>query len=101
MIANQLFYRVLNDRTIIVAADNTQKRTQYEEQVIRTFFVSHADATELSQLLVGADPRRRHGDPAADRRQQDHQHASPSAPPRRSWRLSSASSKPTTSRAPK
>ncbi|MEO7135029.1 MAG: hypothetical protein ABI024_12500 [Vicinamibacterales bacterium] len=53
MIANQLFYRVLNDRTVIVAADNTQKRTQYEEQVIRTFFVSHADATELSQLLVG------------------------------------------------
>ena len=53
MIANQLFYRVLNERTIIVAADNTQKRTQYEEQVIRTFFISHADATELSQLLVG------------------------------------------------
>jgi general secretion pathway protein D len=53
MIANQLFYRTLNNQTIIVAADNTQKRTQYEEQVIRTFFVSHADATELSQLLVG------------------------------------------------
>ena len=52
MIANQLFYRVLNDRTIIVAVDNTQKRTQYEEQVIRTFFISHADATELSTLLV-------------------------------------------------
>ena len=75
MIANQLFYRVLNERTIIVAADNTQKRTQYEEQVIRTFFISHADATELTQLLTGADARRRHGDPAADRRQQDHQHA--------------------------
>ena len=53
MIANQLFYKVLNERTIIVAADSTQKRTQYEEQVIRTFFISHADATELSQLLVG------------------------------------------------
>ena len=53
MIANQLFYRVLNERTIIVAADTTQKRTQYEEQVIRTFFVSHADSTELSQLLTG------------------------------------------------
>jgi general secretion pathway protein D len=52
MIANQLFYRVLNDRTIIVAADNTQKRTQYEPQVIRTFFISHADATELTQLLL-------------------------------------------------
>ena len=53
MIANQLFYKVLNERTIIVAADTTQKRTQYEEQVIRTFFLSHADATEVSQMLVG------------------------------------------------
>jgi len=53
MIANQLFYKVLNERTIIVAADTTQKRTQYEEQVIRTFFLSHADATEVSQLLTG------------------------------------------------
>jgi general secretion pathway protein D len=53
MIANQLFYRVLNERTIIVAADSTQKRQQYEEQVIRTFFISHADASELNQLLMG------------------------------------------------
>ena len=53
MIANQLFYRVLNDRTIIVAADNTQKRTQYEPQVIRTFYISHADASELSTMLLG------------------------------------------------
>ncbi len=53
MISNQLFYKVLNERTIIVAADSTQKRTQYEEQVIRTFFVSHADATEMQALLTG------------------------------------------------
>jgi type II secretory pathway component GspD/PulD (secretin) len=53
MVANQLFYKVLNERTIIVAADTTQKRTQYEDQVIRTFFISHADATEISQLLTG------------------------------------------------
>ncbi len=53
MIANQLFYRVLNDRTIIVAADSTQKRQQYEEQVIRTFFLSHADASEINQMLIG------------------------------------------------
>ncbi len=53
MIANQLFYKVLNERTIIIAADTTQKRTQYEEQVIRTFFLSHADATEISQMLTG------------------------------------------------
>lgn len=51
MLSNGLFYRVLNERTIIVAADQTQKRQQYEEQVIRTFFISHADASELNQLL--------------------------------------------------
>ncbi|MDP2317822.1 MAG: hypothetical protein Q8O42_00585 [Acidobacteriota bacterium] len=53
MIANQLFYKVLNERTIIVAADSTQKRTQYEDQVIRTFFISNADATEMQALLIG------------------------------------------------
>ena len=51
MTSNQLFYKVLNDRTIIVAQDNTQKRGQYEEQVVRTFFLSHTDATEMAQIL--------------------------------------------------
>lgn len=51
MIANQIFYKVMNERTIIVATDNTAKRQQYEEQVIKTFFISHADATELAQLV--------------------------------------------------
>ena len=49
--ANQLFYKVINERTIMVIADNAQKRANYEEQVIRTFYVSHADATELAQMI--------------------------------------------------
>ncbi len=49
--ANGLFYKVLNERTIMVVPDTPPKRAQYEEQVIRTFYVSHADATELAQLL--------------------------------------------------
>ena len=49
--ANQLFYKVVNQRTIMVIPDTAQKRNQYEEQVIRTFFVNHADATELAQLI--------------------------------------------------
>lgn len=49
--ANGYFYKVLNERTIIVVSDTPQKRAQYEEQVIRTFFISHADATELTQLI--------------------------------------------------
>lgn len=53
MISNQLFYKVLNERTIIVAADSSQKRQQYEDQVIRTFFISNADATEMQALLTG------------------------------------------------
>jgi general secretion pathway protein D len=53
MLTNQLFYKVLNDRTIIVIQDTNQKRTQYEDQVIKTFFLSHADAQEMNQLLTG------------------------------------------------
>ena len=49
--ANQLFYKVINERTIMVIADNPQKRANYEEQVIRTFYVSHSDATELAQMI--------------------------------------------------
>ena len=48
---NQYFYKVLNPRTIIVAPETPTKRGQYDEQVIQTFYVSHADVQELSQLL--------------------------------------------------
>lgn len=51
MSANQLWYKVINDRTILIIPDNNQKRQQYEEQVIRTFYVSHADPQELAQLV--------------------------------------------------
>lgn len=51
MSANQLWYKVVNDRTILVINDTTPKRQQYEEQVIRTFYISHADPQELVQML--------------------------------------------------
>jgi general secretion pathway protein D len=49
--ANGLFYKVLNDRTILVIPDNVQNRAKYEEQVIRTFYLSHADPQEIVQTL--------------------------------------------------
>jgi general secretion pathway protein D len=52
MLTNQLFYKVLNERTIIVAQDSAAKRNQYEEQVVRTFFLSHVDPTEMAQVLA-------------------------------------------------
>ena len=47
--ANQLWYKVMNDRTILVIQETAQKRQQYEEQVIRTFYVSHADRRSCSR----------------------------------------------------
>lgn len=49
--ANGLFYKVLNERTIQVIPDTVQNRARYEEQVIRTFYLSHADPQEIVQML--------------------------------------------------
>jgi general secretion pathway protein D len=51
MTNNQMFYKVVNQRTIIVVNDSPAKRAQYDELVVRVFYVSHVDATELSQLV--------------------------------------------------
>ena len=52
LMANQYFYKVLGRRNVIVVPDTPQKRLQYEDQVIRTFYISNADVLELSQLLT-------------------------------------------------
>ena len=44
MTAAGTFYKVMNPRTIQVIPDTPPKRAAYEEQVIRTFYLSHADA---------------------------------------------------------
>ncbi len=48
---NQLSYKVLGEQSILVFDDNAQKHAQYDEQVIQTFYLSNADATEMAQLL--------------------------------------------------
>ena len=50
--ANNLFYKVQDERTIIVIPDTPANRARYEDQVIQTFYVSNADATELVQTLT-------------------------------------------------
>jgi general secretion pathway protein D len=49
--ANQYYYKVLNPRTIIIIPDQPAKHTQYDDLVLRVFFISHADATELAQTV--------------------------------------------------
>ena len=51
MTAAGAFYKVVNPRTIMVIPDTPPKRAAYEEQVIRTFYLSHADAAELVQTV--------------------------------------------------
>lgn len=49
--ANHYYYKVVDPKTIIIIPDTTQKHQQYDDIVMRVFYVSHADATELSQTL--------------------------------------------------
>ena len=49
--ANQLFYKVLNPKTIIIIPDNAQKHAQYDDLVVKVFFISHADVAEISQII--------------------------------------------------
>jgi general secretion pathway protein D len=51
MAANQSFYKILNPKTILVIQDVPAKHQQYDEMVVRVFYVSHADVTELVQIL--------------------------------------------------
>jgi general secretion pathway protein D len=51
MTMNQLSYKVVNEKSIFVFPDTVAKHTQYDEQVIKTFYIQHADATEVVQLL--------------------------------------------------
>jgi len=49
--SNGLFYKVLTPRSVLVVADTPQNRQRYEELLVQTFRLSHADATELSAVL--------------------------------------------------
>jgi len=45
------FYKVIDDKTVLIASDTPQNRKTYEDLVIRTFFLSNGDVTEVSNAL--------------------------------------------------
>ncbi len=45
------FYKIIDERTILIAADTPANRKTYEDLVIRTFFLSNADVTEVANAL--------------------------------------------------
>jgi general secretion pathway protein D len=49
--ATRTFFRVSAPRTIVVIPDTPAKRREYEEEVVRTFYLSNADLKETMDLL--------------------------------------------------
>jgi general secretion pathway protein D len=53
------FWRSTGDRGIIVVPDTTAKRREYEEEIVRTFYLSNADLKEtIDMLRIVVDARR-------------------------------------------
>ena len=57
--ATRTFFRVTAPQTIVIVPDTPAKRREYEEEIIRTFYLSNADLKETLDLLrVVLDARR-------------------------------------------
>jgi general secretion pathway protein D len=52
MSANQLSYKVISPRTILVFQDVANKHLQYDDQVIQTFPIAHADPAQLVGVIM-------------------------------------------------
>ncbi len=49
--ATRNFYRINGDRVVTVIPDTASKRREYEEEVVKTFYLSNADLKETIDLL--------------------------------------------------
>ena len=49
--STQTFYRVTGNRSVLIVPDTPAKRREYEEEVVRTFYLSNADLKETMDLL--------------------------------------------------
>jgi general secretion pathway protein D len=51
MLQTKNFYKPIDNYTLLIAPDTRQKRQEYEDQVIQTFFLSNADTKQAVTLL--------------------------------------------------
>ncbi|MGK2859234.1 MAG: secretin N-terminal domain-containing protein [Thermoanaerobaculia bacterium] len=51
MQAGNQFYKVLDEKTLIVIPDNPQSRRDYEDLVIQTFYLSNGDAEQVTNVV--------------------------------------------------
>src|SRR5688500_14523183 len=53
------FYRVTSQRAVTIVPDTPAKRTEYEEEIVKFFYLSNADLKEVADVLrIVADNRR-------------------------------------------
>jgi general secretion pathway protein D len=48
---NRLFYKVVDSSTIIIVPDNAQKHRQYDDLVLRTFYLVNAEVNTVANML--------------------------------------------------
>jgi general secretion pathway protein D len=51
MLKTKNFYKVIDEATLLIAGDTRQKRQEYDDQVIRTFFLSNSDTKTVVTVL--------------------------------------------------
>lgn len=52
MVLNGHFFKIIDDNTIIILKDGKNNRERYENQIIRTFYLSNIATTELKGLIT-------------------------------------------------
>lgn len=52
MLQNELFYRVIDPKTIVVIKDTMSNREKFENQSIKVFYLSHAKPDDVRQALT-------------------------------------------------
>lgn len=50
-LVNRLFYKVLDPKTVIIIPDNAQKHRQYDEMLLHTFRVAHANVNGIANMF--------------------------------------------------
>ncbi len=51
MVLNRHFFKVIDDNTIVILEDNKNNRDRYDNQIIRTFYLSNITPKDLKQHL--------------------------------------------------
>jgi general secretion pathway protein D len=59
MLQNDLFFKMIDKNTIMIFKANPQNREQFENQIIKTYYLSHADPNELRSTLTTINPQLR------------------------------------------